>query len=242
MTQLTFTALDIVAERYAAAPQLTARLRIEESTGAVIHAIALRCQVRIEPQRRPYSAADATELLSLFGDRSRWRDTLRPFPWMHCGVMVQGFTGMREVELPMPVTYDFEVTGSKYLHALRDGFAPLLLLFSGTVFTRGHSGFGVEQVGWDCEASYQLPVSVWQQVIEANFPGTGWLRLDRDVLHALARYQAAHGLTTWDATIESLLAVEASKGDDPLGPPPRAQHTGAHDAPATRSPVERSVS
>ena len=63
---------------------------------------------------------------------------------------------------------------------MRDGFIPLLLLFSGTVFTRGSSGFGVEQVGWDCEASYQLPVSVWHQVVEANFPGTGWLRLDRD--------------------------------------------------------------
>lgn len=206
MTRLAFTALEIVAEPYAAAPQLTARLRIEESTGAVIHAIALRCQVRIEPQRRPYSAADETELLSLFGDRSRWRDTLRPFPWLHCSGMVQGFTQTCEVDLPMPVTYDFEVTGSKYLHALRDGFVPLLLLFSGTVFTRGRSGFGVEQVGWDCEASYQLPVSVWQQVIEANFPGTGWLRLDRDVLHALARYQAAHGLTTWDETVTILLA------------------------------------
>ena len=162
--------------------------------------------MRIEPQRRPYSEADETELLGLFGDRSRWRDTLRPFPWMHCAAMVQGFSGTTEVDLPMPVTYDFEVTGSKYLHALRDGFVPLLLLFSGTVFTRGSSGFGVEQVGWDCEASYQLPVSVWQQVIEANFPGTGWLRLDRDVLHSLAQYQAAHGLTGWDETITTLLA------------------------------------
>jgi hypothetical protein len=207
MTRLAFTALDIVAEPYAAAPQLTARLRVEESTGAVIHAIALRCQVRIEPQRRPYSQADEAELLGLFGDRSRWRDTLRPFPWMQCSAMVQGFTGTTEVDLPMPCTYDFEVTGSKYLHAIRDGFIPLVLLFSGTIFTRGSSGFGVEQVGWDCEASYQLPVSVWQQVIELNFPGTGWLRLSRDVLHALARYQAAHGLTNWDATIESLLAA-----------------------------------
>ena len=122
-------------------------MRIEESTGAVIHAIALRCQVRIEPQRRPYSEADEAELLGLFGDRSRWRDTLRPFPWMQCAAMVQGFTGTTEVDLPMPCTYDFEVTGSKYLHAVRDGFIPLLLLFSGTIFTRGSSGFGVEQVG-----------------------------------------------------------------------------------------------
>ncbi|HWJ53565.1 MAG TPA: DUF6084 family protein [Propionibacteriaceae bacterium] len=210
MTSLTFTAVDIVADRYAAAPQLTARLRIEESTGAVIHAIALRCQVRIEPQRRPYSTDDETELLGLFGDRSRWRDTLRPFPWMHCAAMVQGFQGTTEVDLPMPCTYDFEVTGSKYLHALRDGFVPLILLFSGTIFTRGTSGFGVEQVGWDSEASYQLPVTVWQQLIEAHFPGTGWLRLDRDVLRALARYQAEHGLTSFDATIETLLATAPS--------------------------------
>ena len=143
----------------------------------------------------------------------------------------------------MPCTYDFEVTGSKYLHAVRDGFIPLLLLFSGTVFTRGTSGFGVEQVGWDCEASYQLPVSVWQQVIEANFPGTGWVRLDRDVLHSLAQYQAAHGLTGWDETITTLLSSEISKGGDPLEPPPRAQgHTGARGSPATETPVERSAS
>jgi Family of unknown function (DUF6084) len=207
MTRLTFAALDIVAEPYTARAPADRPATDRETTGATVHAIALRCQVRIEPQRRPYGDADMAELLGLFGDRSRWRDTLRPFPWMHCSTMVQGFTGTTEVDLPMPCTYDFEVTGSKYLHAVRDGFVPLVLLFSGTIFTRGSHGFSVEQVGWDCEASYQLPVSVWQQVIELNFPGTGWLRLDRDVLHALARYQAAHGLTSWDATIESLLAA-----------------------------------
>ena len=116
--------LDIVAEPYAAAPQLTARLRIEETTGATVHAIALRCQVRIEPQRRPYSEAEEAGLLGLFGDRGRWRDTLRPFLWMQCSTMVQGFTGTTEVDLPLPCTYDFEVTGSKYLHALRRRVRP----------------------------------------------------------------------------------------------------------------------
>ena len=47
MTALTFSMLDIVAEPYTVAPQLTARLRIEESSDTVIHAIALRCHVRI---------------------------------------------------------------------------------------------------------------------------------------------------------------------------------------------------
>ena len=162
MTQLGFTALDIVAEPYAAAPQLTARLRIEETTGATVHAIALRCQVRIEPQRRPYSDADVAELLGLFGDRSRWRDTLRPFPWMHCAAMVQGFTGTTEVDLPMPchlrlrgdrVEVPARAAGRRSSRCCCSSPAP-----SSPGAARG---FGVEQVGWDCEASYQLPVSVW---------------------------------------------------------------------------------
>ena len=207
MTRLSFAVLDMVAEPYAVAPQLTARLRIEETTGEQIHAIALRCQVRIEPQRRRYTEAEEAGLLALFGGRTRWRDTLRPFLWMHCNTMVQGFSDRCEVDLPLPCTYDFEVTGSKYLHALAEGVIPIALLFSGTIFTKGTRGFGVEQVAWDCEASYALPVAVWQQVIELNFPHTGWLRLDRDVLADLARYQAEHGLTTWDATVQSLLAA-----------------------------------
>ena len=207
MTSLTFTALDIVAEPYAAAPQLTARLRIEESTGAVIHAIALRCQVRIEPQRRPYSEADEAELLGLFGDRSRWRDTLRPFPWMQCAAMVQGFTGRPRSTCPCrapttsrsPARSTCTPYGTASSRCCCSSPAP-----SSPEAARGSAS---SRSGGTVRRRYQLPVSVWQQVIELNFPGTGWLRLDRDVLHALARYQAAHGLTTWDATIESLLAA-----------------------------------
>lgn len=206
MTALAFTVLDVVAEPYAVSPQLTARLRVEETTGATIHAIALRAQVRIEPQRRAYSEDEELGLLALFGGRSRWRETLRPFTWMQCNAMVQGFTGSTMVELPLPCTYDFEVTGSKYLHALTAGVVPLELLFSGTVFTRGAHGFGVEQVPWECEAGYALPVGVWEQLVQLSYPNTGWLRLDRDVLGALARYRADRGLTSWEATVETLLA------------------------------------
>ncbi len=205
MSSYVFSVADIFAEPYAATPQLTARLRIEESTGQTIHAIALRCQVRIEPQRRRYEEADESGLRALFGDRDRWADTLKPFLWMQAGVMVQGFTGITEVDLALPCTYDFEVTGSRYLHAVGEGTIPLALLFSGTVFTKGTNGFGVQQVPWDCEASYQLPVSVWQQMIASYFPNTGWIRLDHDVLDALAAYKARHGLTTWEETVQTLL-------------------------------------
>jgi hypothetical protein len=205
MTDLTFTVVDLFSEPYAVAPQLTARLRIEEGSGAVVHAVALRAQVRIEVQRRAYSEQEEAGLQDLFGARERWRDTLRPFLWMQAGAMVQGFTTVTEVDLTLPVTYDFEVTGSKYLHALHDGVVPLRLLFSGTVFTRGTTGFGVEQVPWDREATYDLPVERWHELVSHHFPNTGWLRLDHDTMRALAHYRSAQGLTTWEATLESLL-------------------------------------
>jgi len=97
------------------------------------------------------------------------------------------------------------VTASKYLHALRDGAVSVILLFSGTVFTRGKNGFGVEQVPWDREARYDMPVAVWRQMIDENYPNTGWVRLDRAVIEELARYKAEHGLTTWDETLHALL-------------------------------------
>jgi len=202
-----FTVVDMFAEPYAAAPQLTARLRIQESSGQSIHAIALRCQVRIEPQRRRYEVADESGLRALFGERDRWVDTLKPFLWMQCSAMVQGFTNITEVDLALPCTYDFEVTGSRYLHAVGEGTIPLTLLFSGTVFTKGVNGFGVQQVPWDCEASYQLPISVWQQMIASYFPNSGWIRLDHDVVNSLADFKARHGLTTWDETMQTLLAT-----------------------------------
>ncbi len=209
MSGYRFAVLDITAERYAAAPQLTARLRVEETTGARVHAMALRCQVRIEPQRRGYDAGEEDRLRSLFDDRERWPQTLRPFQWMQCSAMVQGFTGGTEVDLALPCSYDFEVTGSRYLHALGEGTVPLVLLFSGTVFTRGPQGFGVEQVPWDCEARFDLPVRVWHDLMEAHFPGAGWLRLDRDVIAALADYRTRHGLLSWEEAVTNLLAAEA---------------------------------
>jgi hypothetical protein len=205
MTELQFMIGEIFAEPYAVAPQLTARLRIEESTGATIHAIALRAQVRIEPQRRSYTAAEEQALLDLFGTRDRWYDTLKPFMWMQTSAMVQGFTGITEVDLALPCSYDFEVTASKYLHALRDGAVSVVLLFSGTVFIRGERGFGVEQVPWDREARYELPISAWRAMIDQYYPGTGWIRLDRDVIETLARYKAERGLITWDETVRGLL-------------------------------------
>jgi len=206
MSELTFSVVDIVSEPYSASPTLSARLHIEDAGPDPVHAIALRAQVRLEPQRRPYTELEVGGLTDLFGPRERWASTLRPFLWMQCSTLVQGFSGSTDVDLPMPCTYDFEVTGSRYLHALRDGAIPLLLLFSGTVFTRGLAGFGVEQIPWDREVRFELPVRVWRDLVAQHFPATGWLRLDHQTLALLTAYKAARGLTTFDDVAHALLA------------------------------------
>jgi hypothetical protein len=226
MTALRFSVLDVAPEAYAASPVLTVRLRVEELSGAVVHAIALRVQVRIEPQRRAYTDAEERGLLDLFGHRDRWSNTLRPFTWTHCTALVPGFTGQTEADLPLPCTYDFEVSASKYLDALTDGQIPIELLFSGTVFTRGETGFGdsgfgdsgfgdrgfqVEQVSWAAAASHRLPVSTWRAVMDEHFPNSAWIRVGRESFTALKEFKAEHGLLHWDDTLELLLA-RASAG------------------------------
>jgi Family of unknown function (DUF6084) len=206
VAELTFTVVDVVPERYAATPNLLARIRVEETTGERVHALALRAQIRIEPQRRRYDDTEEQALLDLFGDRTRFAETLKPFAWLHASTVAQGFTGSTEIALPLPCTYDFEVSGTTYLHALRDGEVPLLFLFSGTVFTRGSTGFSVTQVPWDREARFRLPVAVWRDLMESYFPGTEWLRMRRDTVEALAHYRHVRGLTTWDDVVVTLLA------------------------------------
>lgn len=210
MTELAFTVVDVAPERYAVSPQLVATVHLTESTGTVIHAIALNCQVRIHPQRRGYDAQEEAGLRDLFGPRERWGTTLQSLLWLQCSTMVQGFSGETEVALPLACTLDFDVAAAKYLHALRERTVPIEFLFSGTIFTEGERGFSVERVPWNCDAPYQLPVPVWRQLMDQFFPNSGWIVLDRTVLDELAAYRAAHGLTSWDAAVTGLLAANLS--------------------------------
>ncbi|MEO6712467.1 MAG: DUF6084 family protein [Mycobacteriales bacterium] len=210
MTELSFEVLDVRPQQHAASPHLLFRLRVTESSGEVVHAIALRCQLRIEPQRRPYDAAEQAGLTDLFGGSERYDSTLKPFLWTHTTAMVQGFSGTAEFDLPIACTYDFDIAATKYLHALRGGDVPLVLLFSGTAFTRGATGFAVEQLSWSLEAPCRLPVSCWRELMDHYFPGGGWIRLDRATIDSLLLYRSARGLTSWEQTFDELLPEQVS--------------------------------
>ncbi len=105
----------------------------------------------------------------------------------------------------MTVTYDLEVAASKYFHALADGEIPALFLFSGTLFVSGPHGLRVEQVPWDREARFQLPVQVWRELMDAYFPSSGWLRLRRDTLDRLQRAKVRRALASWDDVVSALM-------------------------------------
>jgi len=200
---MTFTIAGVRPEKHAAAPALSFRLRIEDA--APVHAAMLRCQVQVEPRRRGYSPAEQDRLLELFGAPARWRDTLRPLVWTHAALAVPAFEQSVEVDLPVPCTYDFEVASTKYLHAIEDGEIPLLFLFSGTVFAKTENGYSVRQVPWDREAAFRLPAGVWRELMDAYYPGCGWIRLRRESLDALQRFKAERALTSWEDAIEALL-------------------------------------
>ncbi|CAM3061931.1 hypothetical protein BST27_27975 [Mycobacterium intermedium] len=210
---LKFTVLDVVPEPYAVNPVLTAHVGVttgDSGAEASVHALALRCQVRIEPLRRPYSDEEAAGLTDLFGSRDRWASTQRTFLWQHCTAVVPGFTGSTTVALPLDCTYDFEVAAAKYLHALRGGTLPLQFLFSGTIFVNSERGFSVQQVSWDCEDQYDMPVSVWHELIALHYPNSGWVRLSHETVTALADFKSARGMLDLDQAVTALLA-EASE-------------------------------
>ena len=207
MADLAFDCTGARADRYALAPSMSFVLRIAETTGQRVDAIALRCQLRIEPARRRYSDAEAERLNDLFGDTQRWADTLKPLQFATVSVMVPGFTGGTELELPVPLSYDLEIGSARYFAGLDAGEIPLLLLFSGTVFAVAEGRLQVQQVPWSKEASYRLPVSVWREAIEAHFPGSAWIKMTRQTLDELQRFKTRQALPTWDATIAALLAL-----------------------------------
>ncbi|MFE6821792.1 DUF6084 family protein [Streptomyces sp. NPDC057690] len=220
MTEFSFACTGVRADRYAAGPTLVFRLRVTAADGARVHALALRCQIRIEPARRGYGSAEADGLADLFGERSRWGSTLQPVQFAQISLMVPGFTGETETDLVVPCTYDMDIAATRYLDALTTGEVPLLMLFSGTAFI-GEGGFRVEPVPWDREAVFRMPVETWREMVEQHFPGCGWIRLPRDTMDALLAYRSRHALPSWDATLKALLD-DGGGADPPRRDPLRA--------------------
>jgi len=195
--------------RYAAVPTLGFELEISTQSAYSIQSVNLQVQIQIASRRRSYAEAEQAQLEELFGEPLRWSDTLSTLLWLRTTQVVPAFTGATVVELQVPCTYDFDVSASKYLAALRDGEVPLELLFGGTVFYRGEGGLlQTAMIGWDREADYRMPVSVWRDAMDMYFPGSAWLRLQRETFDRLHAYRAQNALTSWEETVDRLLDAD----------------------------------
>ncbi|MFZ0521691.1 MAG: DUF6084 family protein [Candidatus Acidiferrales bacterium] len=205
--QLTIAGADAV--QYAAAPLLSFKLRVENRpSDEVIHSLALRAQIQLEVSRRKYDPGEQERLRDLFGEPSRWGQTLRSMLWTHANVMVPRFAGSTVTEIPVPCSFDFNVAATKYFHGVSGGDLPLCFQFSGTVFYQGEDGaMQVAPISWDKEAKYRLPVKVWKDLMEMYYPNSAWLSLHRDTFDKLYQFKVREGITTWEEALERALSA-----------------------------------
>jgi hypothetical protein len=204
MRELAFAITGAEPVTYAAVPQLAFPLGI--TSDAPIRNLTLQCQLQIEPVRRRYAPEEQKRLVDLFGEPSRWGETVRTMLWTHVPLNVAAFTEKTVIDVVVPCTFDFNVAVTKYLHGLDDGEIPLRFLFSGSVFFDDHEGrLQITQLSWNSEAEYRLPISVWRRMMDLHYPNSAWLSLRRDLFDRLLQFKADHGLATWEQTLERLL-------------------------------------
>lgn len=208
MPDLNFEIEGAEAVPYAASPLLVFKLRLTNADAEEqIEAVSVTCQIRLDVTKRRYDEQEKKRLRDLFGEPQRWGETLRSMLWTFASTNVRPFTGTTQVDLPVTCTYDFNIAAVKYFYALESGEVPLSFLFSGTVFYQSEDeGLQVTQISWEKEATYRLPIAVWQKMIDHYYPNSAWLYMHRDAFDRLYQYKVARALPTWEQVVDSLLS------------------------------------
>ncbi len=216
MPDLNFTVESAQAVPYSASPLLNFRLSITDAEKTPrIESVILRCQIQLEVTKRRYTNEEKAHLFELFGESERWGQTLRTMLWTHSNISVPPFSEMTTVDLPVPCTFDFNVAATKYFVGLESGEVPICLLFSGTVFYKTEEDvLQAEQISWEKEAYFRLPIQVWQEMMEHYYPNSNWLNLRRDVFEKLRQFKTENFIPTWEQTIEKLLSNAEKKSVD----------------------------
>jgi hypothetical protein len=204
---LDFKVTGLVPGEHGLTPLLNFELQVNNRPEAEpIHTVILQVQIQIQSAQRRYSAQEKEKLVDLFGTPDRWGQTLRNKLFALASTTVRSFTGATTAILSVPCTYDLDVLSAKYFYALDDGDVPLLFLFSGTVFYAAEGGrLQAQQISWNKECPFRVPVSAWKELMEHHYPNSAWLSLRRDVFERLYAYRRTHGIANWDQAIEQLL-------------------------------------
>lgn len=200
MITATFSITGAYAKPRAAMPTICFGLRVRSSER--VEAMVLRAEIRIEPQWRNYSREEQALLADIFGAPERWGTTLRAFSWADVPAVVTAFEDETLTRIEVPCTYDFDVTATRFFHALEDGHVPVRILFSGAIFYAGGLGFSCERVPWSAEAAYRMPASVWHDAMHACCGTDALLRVKAETLEHLQRMRASAGALSWDELFE----------------------------------------
>src|SRR5215471_15008769 len=138
--ELDFTLQSAEPLRFGASPHIVFKLKLVNNGDADIHSVILRCQIQLDAARRHYTADEQDDLQDLFGDPSRWADTLRSFLWANTSTIIPAFARETTIDLHVPCTFDFNVATTKYFAGVKAGDIPVSWFFSGTVFYDDGSG------------------------------------------------------------------------------------------------------
>lgn len=209
MPDLSFKILGIEPAHRGLVPLLLFKLEITNRPETeTIQSVMLQTQIQIQSPQRAYAPAEKEKLVELFGTPDQWGNTLRNRLWAHASANIGTFTGRTEATLSVPCTYDLNVAATKYFYALEGGEVPLLFLFSGTIFYAGADGrLQVQQISWNCECNWRMPVATWQELMERHYPNSAWLSLDRQTFDRLYEFKRRAGATSWEQAVERLLEM-----------------------------------
>lgn len=206
MPNLNFAIEDAQPLRFAAAPHIGFRLLVTDQSCVNIHAVILQCQVHLEVMRRHYTADEQGRLIDLFGEPSQWNHTLHRMLWANTNLVVPAFSGSTVANLQIPCTFDFNVSVTKYFEGLDEGHIPIQFYFSGTIFFATDQGaLQVDKISWEEEASYDMPLQIWRDMMNVYYPNTAWLCLRRDAFDKLYAYKLRHGIPTFEQVLESVV-------------------------------------
>src|SRR6476620_4461418 len=210
MPDLDFKMLGVDAAARGLTPLLHFKIEIANQTpGEKVQSVMLHAQIQIQSAQRAYTATEKEKLRELFGRPEDWGQTLRNKLLAQANCIVPGFADRTEAVLVVPCTFDLNVAATKYFYALEDGEVPLLFLFSGTVFYSGADGrLQIQQVSWNKECAYRMPITIWQEIMDQHYPNSAWIPLERGVFDRLYEYRRRVGVSSWEQTIERLLASE----------------------------------
>ena len=178
-------------DRPPAAPTVSLRLHITETTGVTVHALALRTQIRIEPHcagatTTPRPRRCRTCSASGRGGATRSSRCSSGSSTRWC----RRFTGSTDIDVAAAVQLRLRRRREQVplrARGRRDPAAAVVQRHG--LHRRGQWVLGRRSCRGIAKPSFRLPVSTWKDVMELHFPGTAWLRCGTRRFDALHRYR-----------------------------------------------------